>query len=60
MSYETRRDYAHALQCLQQARSLASGPLKSSIDRLIARLEQNMGRYVLIGTIRPQDFSELG
>jgi hypothetical protein len=44
MSYESRRDYAHALQCLQQARSLASGPLKSSIDRLIARLEQNMGR----------------
>jgi hypothetical protein len=44
MSYASRRDYAHALQCLQQARALASGPQKSSLDRVIARIEQNMGR----------------
>jgi hypothetical protein len=44
MAYESRRDYAHALQCLQQARALASGPSKPNIDRLIARLEQTMGR----------------
>jgi hypothetical protein len=44
MAYESRRDYAHALQCLQQARTLASGPSKPNIDRLIARLEQSMGR----------------
>jgi hypothetical protein len=44
MSYASRRDYAHALQCLQQARALASGPRKSSLDRVIARIEQNMGR----------------
>ena len=33
MSYETRRDYAHALQCLQ-ARSLASGPSSLALTGL--------------------------
>lgn len=42
--YEARLDYSHALQCMQQARALASGLQKSTIDRFIASLERNMRR----------------